>query len=171
MELGTIALTAETDDGLAADQAFREEGFEAEQGEERDLRSLSDGSSLKERIDGGETLGNIASELDMIVLGEVPFGRNDIVEGTPPEFIREIFASEQDQGVVVPDDGSVLIAMVTEIIPATLDDQQRVGAIGDRRSVEYRWSSSPTKTHSPVAMNAVKIRWFIPALSRTSTRR
>jgi len=40
---------------------------------------------LKERIDGGETLGNIASELDMIVLGEVPFGRNDIVEGTPPE--------------------------------------------------------------------------------------
>ncbi len=164
MELGTIALTAETDEGLAADQAFREEGFEAEVGEERDLSSLSDGifvlrvdeivpptlqpledvrddaiaawtlaettsrltdlgNSLKERIDGGEPLGAIASELDMIVLGEVPFGRNDIVEGTPPEFIRDIFAAEQDEGVVVTDEASVLIAMVTDIIPATLDGE------------------------------------------------
>jgi len=43
MQLGTIAFTAETDDGLAADQAFREEAMAAGVGEDRDLRSLSDG--------------------------------------------------------------------------------------------------------------------------------
>jgi len=168
MELGAIALTAQTDDGLAADQAFREEGFTAAEGEDRDLTSLSDGifvlrvdeikdptlqpledvradveaawvlsettsrltdlgGSLKERIDGGEALGEIASELNMTVIEEAPLGRNDIVEDTPPEFVRDLFTAEQDEGVVVGDEGSVLVAKITDIIPAVLVGEE-VGA-------------------------------------------
>lgn len=161
MELGVMEFTALSDDGLAADQNFREEALAASEGEERDLTSLSDGIfvlrvdeiappalqplddvradveaawtlaettqrltdlgiSLKERIDAGEPLGEIASELDMIVIEEAPLGRNDIVEDTPPEFVRDVFGAEQDEAVVVGDEGSVLIAMITDIIPAVL---------------------------------------------------
>ncbi len=165
MELGAIALTSETDDGVAADQAFREEALAAGIDEDRDLRSLSDGifvlrvdeireptlqpladvkadveaawvlaettkrltelgNSLQERIAAGEPIGQIASELDMTVIQEAPFGRNDIIEDTPPEFVREIFAAQQDEAVVVEDTGSVLIAMITDIVPAVLVGDQ-----------------------------------------------
>ncbi len=170
LQLGTISMTAETDSGPAADQAFREEAFAAEAGEERDLGNLSDGifvlrvdeikaptlqpladvraeveaawtlaettrrltelgDSLKERIDVGEPLGDIASELNLTVIAEAPLGRNDIVEDTPPAFVQGVFAAEQDEGVVVPDAGSVLIAMITDIIETELDGEDIGGQI------------------------------------------
>ena len=88
------------------------------------------GGSLKERIDGGEALSDIASELDMILIEEAPLGRNDIVEDTPPEFVRDIFGAEQDEGVVVQDEGSVLIARITDIIPAVLVGEEVSAQLG-----------------------------------------
>jgi len=97
------------------------------------------GQSLKERIDAGEPLGQIASELDMILIEEAAFGRNDIVEDTPPEFVRDVFSAEQDEGVVVGDEGSVLIAMITDIIPAVLDGEEINEQIG---MIEAQFESS-----------------------------
>jgi len=171
LELGAIALTPDSDDGLAADQAFREEGFTAAEGEDRDLTNLSDGifvlrvdeikepalqpleevradveaawaisettarltelgNSLIERIAAGEALGEIASELNMTVIEEAPLGRNDIVEDTPPEFVRDVFTAAPDAGVVVEDEGSVLVAKITDIIPAVLVGEEISAQLG-----------------------------------------
>jgi len=161
MELGTITLTAQTEEGIAADQSFREEALTAGLEEERDLANLSDGlfvlrvdeirdptlqpladvradveaawretetinrltelgSSLKERIDGGETLAALSSELGMVLVEEEPLGRNDIVEDTPPAFVQEIFTAQVNEAVVVPDEASVLLARISDIVPTAL---------------------------------------------------
>ncbi len=171
LELGVISLNAQSDEGIAADQAFREEALLAGAGEDRDLNDLSDGifvlrvdeivppqlqpledvradvesawavsettsrlldlgASLKERIDAGELLSEIAAELDLTIVEEAPIGRNDIVEDTPPAFVQDIFTAEQDEAVVVEDAGSVLIAMVTDIIPAEPGDEALDGQSG-----------------------------------------
>ena len=165
MELGTITLTAQTEEGIAADQSFREEALTAGLAEERDLANLSDGlfvlrvdeirdptlqplaevradvetawretetitrltdlgNSLKERIDGGETLAALSSELGMVLVEEAPLGRNDIVEDTPPAFVQEIFAAEVTEAVVVPDEASVLLARISDIVPTALEGDE-----------------------------------------------
>ena len=43
LELGTMEFSQTSEDGLAADAAFRDEALSADAGEERDLRDLSDG--------------------------------------------------------------------------------------------------------------------------------
>ena len=176
LDLGTIAFTNESYDGLAADQAFRDEALDASEGEDRDLTNLSDGifvlrvdeiveptlqpledvrldveaawsqaetnsrlvqlaNSLKERVDAGEQISGIASELGLEVKEEASLGRNDIVEDTPPQFVRDIFSANLGEAVVVEDETTVLIGVVTDVIPAEVEDAElssQVAIISER---------------------------------------
>ncbi len=158
LELVTASVTAESEDGLAADEAFRAEAFSADVGEERDPIDLNDGVAvlrvdaiteptlqpisdvrfevseawrlaetqtqitalgdvLKGRIEGGENIGDVAATYSLILNEEEPLGRNGIIEDTPPEFVASVFEAEVNDVVVVPDNGSVLIGQLTQIVP------------------------------------------------------
>lgn len=162
LELGTMAVTRDSDEGIAADASFRDEVFASDVDEERDPINLSDGlavvrvdaitppklqpldavrfdvaeawrvaetqaqitalgETMKERISGGEAIGDIAAEQGLILTEEAPLGRNGIIEDTPPEFVNALFEADLNDVVVVPDSGSVLLGQVTEIIPEDLE--------------------------------------------------
>lgn len=171
LELGTITMTAETDEGIAADESFREEALLALEGQERDLFNLSDGVAilrvdritdpklqpleevraavaeawrldetarqitdlgnvLKDRIDAGESIGDIAATYSLILTEEAPLGRNGIIEDTPPEFVAAVFDAELGKAFVVPDGGSVLLGRVTEIVPADMESDDAIASVG-----------------------------------------
>lgn len=164
LELGSMSLTADTTDGVAADQAFRDEALSADEGEERDPINLTDGLAvirvneikapalqpletiklrlaeawrlaeteaqitnlgtvLKDRIDGGESLGDVAATYNLVMVEDGPLGRNGIIEDTPPEFVAAIFNADLNDIVVVPDSGSVLIGQIIEIIPEDMTSE------------------------------------------------
>ena len=162
MVFGTATIEQNSSDGPAADQAFRDEVFAADLGEDRDLIQLSDGiavvrvvgiaesdipplasvksevetawraaeverrlialaQSQQVRVDDGAELGAIAADFGLIVTEEAPLGRSDIIEDTPPQFAREIFAAKDGKAAVVADGETVLLARITEIIAADPD--------------------------------------------------
>lgn len=86
--------------------------------EEVERRLIALAQSQKARIDEGAELGAIATDFGLVVTEEAPLGRSDIIEDTPPEFVREIFAAEIGKGAVVADADSVLLARITDIIAA-----------------------------------------------------
>lgn len=170
MELGEMTLDATSREGLAGDEAFREEVFAAGAGEERDLRDLDDGifvvrveeviaprlqtleevradvqaaveaeataaaldrlgQSLAARLDEGDPAEEIAAEMGVALQHSGPFGRDGIVEDTPPAFVSALFETPRGKGFAVADADSVLVGQVTDVIVPDPQDPDRAGNI------------------------------------------
>ena len=87
------------------------------------------GESIRARIDSGEAISDIATEMTLIVSEEAPLTRSDIIEDTPPEFVQAIFEATTGKSVFTIDDQSVLVGLVTEIVPADMNSEDVTGPL------------------------------------------
>lgn len=85
--------------------------------------------SLIARIDMGEALADIATELGLSISSEPSMSRSDIITDTPPEFVNTLFETGLGKGFSVPDEGSVLLGVTTAVTAPNLDDEQIVGTL------------------------------------------
>ena len=78
----------------------------------------TDAEALKEQVDAGATI----SSLGYPVTVDTHITREAFVEGTPPNFLTEVFAAEKGESLIVQSDASVLLAYVADILGPDEDD-------------------------------------------------
>ncbi len=90
------------------------------------LKALADqAGALVERLkSGGESL----SSLGLTEVRETGLMRNDLVDGTPPELIEQVFAMQPGDWAVVPDGDGVIIVHLDAITPADGTSEEAVAA-------------------------------------------
>jgi peptidyl-prolyl cis-trans isomerase D len=76
------------------------------------------GESIVARLDGGEAIETVATELGLIVSQEEPLQRSDIIEDTPPTFVSGMFETELGKSVSIVDGQTMLIGHLNEIVAA-----------------------------------------------------
>ena len=76
------------------------------------------GESIVARLDGGEAIETVATELGLIVSQEEPLQRSDIIEDTPPTFVSGMFETELGKSVSIVDGQTMLIGQLNEIVAA-----------------------------------------------------
>lgn len=77
-----------------------------------------DAEALKAKVDAGATI----SSLGYPVTVDTHITREAFVEGTPPDFLTQIFAAEKGESLIVQSDASVLLAYVADILPPDAED-------------------------------------------------
>ena len=96
--------------------------------------------TLRDDIDGGTAITELAAERDLIITSEPPLGRNGIIEDTPPEFIDTLFETDPGKAYLVRDGDTVLLGQVGEIVP--LDPESDEAARLQRIAITYRGSTT-----------------------------
>lgn len=103
--------------------------------------------SWQEELDGGLGFADLADRLGVSAETAVPMIRNDVLPGTPPRLVADIFAADAGDTVTVPDGAGIILAQVTEVIPfdrtdpemgsvfASLDEELATQAAGDIRAL------------------------------------
>ena len=85
--------------------------------------------TLATELSGGKTLADIATEHDLIVTEEDPLTRRDIIQGTPPTFVEQLFETETGEAFYVADGQTVLLGQVGDIADADPLDEELSGAL------------------------------------------
>ncbi len=103
--------------------------------------------SWRAQIGSGLAFADLAEELGVAAQAAGPMVRSDALPGTPPRLVADIFATELNDVVTVPDGAGIILAQLTQVLPfdrndpemapvfASLDSELTTQAANDIRSL------------------------------------
>lgn len=99
---------------------------------DRRLKALAEGFAAE--IAQGTSLDALATRLGLQKQTEAPITRGEVVPGTPPALLTDIFAAAPNGTVVTPDTASVILGQVTAIAPFDPSTEQNKAIVLNARS-------------------------------------